>query len=332
MHSTDINHLPPAEQLEIMIKTMQPKLWAKCYPRMYENLGHWHSPKIPASVLAQAIVGHTMGYVAEHEHVSGGSMNQFLVAAKCLAHNVPTYFVPTSLLRAIEQTSPPPDLKWTELPLPHDGALFMFEKGGVHHPTDGEVAYASYGRIRTGEVIINPLDGNQKRVAEGGLLFATGTHMHPNFPLYDLAMSESASQHIDDVNKAGDRNPTDYVMVDGKTMELPMNPGDSDFNKWLSRLVIKIILFMLARPLDIQKGVCVRHIPAKKDRPARQFWSPTIIGGHYARQASEDLGGTHASPRMHWRRGHFRRQPHGEGRREFKTIWIEPMLIGEASS
>ena len=40
------------------------------------------------------------------------------------------------------------------------------------------------------------------------------------------------------------------------------------------------------------------------------------------------LGGTHASPRMHWRRGHFRRQPIGTGLIDYKIIWLEPCLIG----
>jgi hypothetical protein len=38
--------------------------------------------------------------------------------------------------------------------------------------------------------------------------------------------------------------------------------------------------------------------------------------------------GTHASPRLHWRRGRFRPQRIGEGRAEVKTIWIEPTLVG----
>lgn len=36
--------------------------------------------------------------------------------------------------------------------------------------------------------------------------------------------------------------------------------------------------------------------------------------------------GTHASPVMHWRRGHYRRQRYGPGNSQFKTIVIEPVL------
>lgn len=42
----------------------------------------------------------------------------------------------------------------------------------------------------------------------------------------------------------------------------------------------------------------------------------------------EDDGGTHRTPRAHWRRGHWRRQRHGAGSREIKLIRIRPALIG----
>jgi hypothetical protein len=41
-------------------------------------------------------------------------------------------------------------------------------------------------------------------------------------------------------------------------------------------------------------------------------------------------GGHHAPPRLHWRRGHVRRQRYGIGRRRTKTIWVAPVLVGDA--
>lgn len=37
--------------------------------------------------------------------------------------------------------------------------------------------------------------------------------------------------------------------------------------------------------------------------------------------------GTHASPRPHWRRGHFRRVPWGQGRAARKLVFIRPTLV-----
>lgn len=41
----------------------------------------------------------------------------------------------------------------------------------------------------------------------------------------------------------------------------------------------------------------------------------------------QDLGGTHASPKSHWRRGHWRMQPFGKGLTEKKRIFIRPIFI-----
>jgi hypothetical protein len=37
--------------------------------------------------------------------------------------------------------------------------------------------------------------------------------------------------------------------------------------------------------------------------------------------------GTHASPRQHWRRGHWRTAP-----KSGKKVWIDPMLVGDETN
>lgn len=60
---------------------------------------------------------------------------------------------------------------------------------------------------------------------------------------------------------------------------------------------------------------------------------PRWIGKNYQikseRRQTSKRGGTHASPRAHWRSGHFRRLEPGEGKKwtEQKTLWIEPIFI-----
>jgi len=52
-----------------------------------------------------------------------------------------------------------------------------------------------------------------------------------------------------------------------------------------------------------------------------------LFGYHYIDlpddvSSEEALGGTHASPRRHWRRGHIRRCKN-------KIVWIKPQLVGK---
>ena len=46
-----------------------------------------------------------------------------------------------------------------------------------------------------------------------------------------------------------------------------------------------------------------------------------------AKKITRSLGGTHASPLMHWRRGHWHTYKVGKGRAEEKLNWVEPVLV-----
>lgn len=59
-------------------------------------------------------------------------------------------------------------------------------------------------------------------------------------------------------------------------------------------------------------------------------FSHHLVRLNVPRYDSEGLGGHHAPPRLHWRRGHIRRQRFGRGRGQIKKIWIAPMLVGSA--
>ena len=59
---------------------------------------------------------------------------------------------------------------------------------------------------------------------------------------------------------------------------------------------------------------------------------PRWIGKNYKIKSEQSVtteSGTHASPRTHWRRGHWRCIEPGEGKqwKESKRLWIEPVLI-----
>lgn len=329
-----MNHdLPGYTFLQDMLERQLPDLWKLCYPRVYENLGKWHSPKIPATVFGQAIVGHAYARRRHQDMATAGTLNQYTVAQLCLEHRIPTYFIPTAVLHALEQTAPPPDLKWTELHLPHPGCVFMFEHGAVRHPREGEIAYFAYGRMRSNCRFVNQMDPSitdNVPAQGGGIIFSTATHQFQGMPLYDLSMSEKVSESLGDIAKAADRYARNVTIKDGLSMEIPITPEDSTFNKWMAATVFKIILLMLARPEVIAHGQKVNEVRNKKTGKTTEFWAPTIIGRHW-RPERQEPEGTHASPRMHWRRGHFRQQPHGPNRSQVKTVWIEPMIVAAPS-
>jgi len=94
----------------------------------------------------------------------------------------------------------------------------------------------------------------------------------------------------------------------------------------LAALVFGTFMALTVKPQLNSPMSLVKVVPAKLDRPRREYWSPNIVGKFYTPPKHAPQG-THASPRMHWRRGHFRHQPFGPGRQERKVIWLEPMLV-----
>jgi hypothetical protein len=101
-----------------------------------------------------------------------------------------------------------------------------------------------------------------------------------------------------------------------------MAATDGDLLERATRLVVNALLATTARPESIIQGS--RLCEGKGNH--RELWSPNYIGKMY-QSRSEPASGTHASPRSHWRRGHFRNQPYGTGLASHKIIWIEPVFI-----
>lgn len=63
---------------------------------------------------------------------------------------------------------------------------------------------------------------------------------------------------------------------------------------------------------------------AQGKRPTYE-WRTVIIEPQKSRQITVDHGGTHASPRLHDRRGHLRRLRSG------KNVWVRPCKVGNAA-
>jgi hypothetical protein len=103
----------------------------------------------------------------------------------------------------------------------------------------------------------------------------------------------------------------------------------ADFNEYLQAIFLRLILIMECRPELVEKEAQVVKVNKgfAKDK-TKDFYEPLWIGRNYAiRRDVQDKGGTHASPRVHWRRGYLRNQPYGEGRQQRKLVWIEPVLV-----
>jgi len=115
--------------------------------------------------------------------------------------------------------------------------------------------------------------------------------------------------------------------------EQRFNPKeDKEFANRVFMFVIKLLLVMTARQSYVEVGECLRKEKVKHGRTRDGLWAPNYIGRSYKVQSEGTGEGTHASPRLHWRRGHIRHQCHGKGRLLTKVIWIEPCIVGAKES
>lgn len=164
------------------------------------------------------------------------------------------------------------------------------------------------------------------------LPFQAASFILPKGGLYDSELGEVAHVDYCRVEIDDEQNPKLVFIIS------MCNPtGAGGISEWLMTddpipsgpehmyaVVFNLLFAMAARPEYVESG---RRFGVHK-KSKSELWTPNIIGRKYATKRDPNAEtGTHASPRMHWRRGHFRQQAFGIGRTEHKIIWIEPMLV-----
>jgi hypothetical protein len=106
--------------------------------------------------------------------------------------------------------------------------------------------------------------------------------------------------------------------------DVPVDANDETFTAAAVSLLFGIILVMLARPTLVERNAR----PIKRTKKGSEIWRPNVIGRQYRiiRERAPEYG-SGISPRMHWRRGHWRNQAYGEQFGLRREIWIEPILV-----
>jgi hypothetical protein len=317
-----------------LMESQHPDLWKVCYPKIYQNTGRYGSPKMAAAAMVMA-----SGWI-EYDHFTnapGSAKAIYFAASKAKQNNMPTLFVAPELLTAVSQTRPPGELRWMDIKLPFEAGVFCLPVGALKHPDGHSADIIGWARIGKNDVLkLSP------RCPEARLhhdLFVTWTCIaDEKFSFFDSSLNGDTSPCIEDWNASGEPGS----IVNTKTGEtrplhretiydIPLAGGEEDFLHQVRGLVFNLLLALDARPELLTRGGRVKGV---KTKSGLEIWKPNIVGKTYKFEregvTAVAVGGSgHASPRLHWRRGHYRRQHYGMGRTEIKTIWIEPTLVGE---
>lgn len=330
------------QYVDVELKEKEPKTYNACYPRRITQPGGFASSRFFTGTLRHSLSMGLWPEVSMLPHITC-----YLHTFKQLEMGVPTYFVRSEFAQAVANTSPPEDFSFGDIKWPLDAMLFVL-------PTDFSLKYfgclcpyVSICRIPAGEYpkcvklpqtdfptsLLNPLRNDADRFTAVYPVYSKDSSV----PV-DFTGAFNMNHTIADIDPAPEHDATfwEEQVMEHKVeedSEVPSGEAQTIFQRKVNHFAVKLMLALTARPNMIQPGVMTRKakiIKQKHPKTVDALWSPNTVGWEYraVRVDSGNGGGTHASPRMHWRRGHLRNQAYGEKSLLLrKVIWIEPVLI-----
>lgn len=342
---------PAIETFLTRLPVLHPQTYKAVYPRRITPPGGYLNPKYFSVSLWSAL---EVGFKSEMSmlpHITG-----LMNALTMLEHRVPTYFVRSEFAQAVTQTEPPADFKFGEIKWPMPAMLLVL-------PTDFSMRYfgfmvpfISVSRGMVGnypemfknlpkcEMPIHAVHPVENRMERFNIVYPV--YSENNTPVdytgsYPMTLNVSQMDQVpyEDatyMEETSLRQEFGKYDLDRTQPDLPAE-GEQEriFNLKVQSFVVKLMLALTAQPNFITVGTQSRKKKVKHGRVRDEIWHPNLIGWEYkAKRVPTEggEGGTHASPRMHWRRGHMRNQPYGPKpwteTTSKRLMWIEPVLIG----
>lgn len=220
--------------------------------------------------------------------------------------NVPLVWVYPDLCRDMLETKPDESVLFADIQLPDKAGCFMLPKG-IIDPIEIQ------GKMF--ELIAIPwqIDRTMKVIHIGTALASIG----------------------EDFNKSSFAMPAIIARLNVTPHEIleSFRAAESRYNH-IPFVAMQLFLNFIA----VQTSLPEMYVPAGdrfQEQPAKNkkrglrvgVWHPAKLGEKY-RRPEKPADGTHASPRLHRVLGHFTNQPHGEGRKLRKLVWIKPYWRG----
>jgi len=243
---------------------------------------------------------------------------------KLRATDGPTFFLSNELIDALDRTDVENAMPMEELRFPHEAMLFVLPTSRRFAEINGVFGSNSYITMFTISQMDHVKYGKSYIVT---FLDCEGVTSHAHYPCqgtYESQMSEFGKDFYCSTNDAFEAFKREFGVE--------VSPSQLEADKWQNGMVVRMawkILCAMNCTNDIVRvggGVC-REARTKKGKTRPALWNPIILDlGERIHTEGEDSSG--AGVRLHWRRGHFRRQVCGVGRSQRKTMWIKPHKVG----
>lgn len=296
---TDLEEIfPPAflvpAQATKTLKNKYPEIYKKFFPRIYNGTDKFEDWKRPHLIAAAHWLGTTSKRgLAYYEGVQAGT-NAIQHTLRWYSCGLPCFFVSPAFYDAVRQTEVPANFDFNEMKWPFDSYTFILPKGVLFYK-DIPVPYIAVSVCTKN--VANEL-GEIKGSGWEKIIVTTSfgtSYFAPGFALSEL--SKFYQMEPDTF-----RNMADQAEMCSGEFEV----NDAAFTLLLLKLALKLTIVMEAAPEHVERGHKIKSVV--KHNVRREVWSPNIIGRKFQVKLTDGSAGTHASPRMHPRRGHFRQQ------------------------
>ena len=290
-------------------------------PRRILTPPGYHSPKCVSAGLFTLLGNRVLKAAAGLPQIPT-EIAAHVIAYQVIRYRVPIYFIDEEFVRAVTATDLSHDLILEDLHWPMLALVVGFPARFMQEYLGRDVCYVYAANCGAGDYSLPALPGcptitvPKPKVAWKFYSWQDGN-------LESFVSSYFTQDRVDET--IHNYSYTNYTGIKDEAGIAT----DKEVTDRLSALMLKLLVILNTRPQFVEQGRGVRPQKIKHGRVKHhELWSPNVIGRCY-RTLRDDRGGTtHASPRVHWRRGSVRNQPHGPHRSLRKPVWIQPVLVG----
>jgi hypothetical protein len=226
------------------------------------------------------------------------------ICYRVLECGVPVYFVSDDFARAVAATRLPDDFTFGDLNWPHDGMVVGWPQKFIREYTGRELGYVFAANCPAGSYhppglpqmpVIEVPEGRSKI----GWFYHAWANGRPECFVSAYLTRDKLAESV-----AG------YVYTDYMSEGPAKVEADKALTERVSALMLKLLVIVNLEGSFITVGGQERPGRVRRGKVARsELWEANFIGRGY--RLTQESSGTHASPRMHIRRGHVTWQATG---------------------
>lgn len=287
---------------DMLVDEIAPEHMRIIEPRRYSVPGGYKSLKqLVVSLYSHVFLGYMTRPGDQASYVGN------MVAYNLVDYDVPIYFVDEHFVRALAATSLPEGVKVKDIAWPLPALCFALPLQFTRECLGRDVGFVSLTRADAGDHFCKKYPPAIKVTNSHSQACVFTTLFDPEGGPTDYFAVLSNEDYVD-------RNDFQYMDFSSFAGPFKREPeekekDDQKFITNLSSLVVKLLMAMMVRPAVVVRGHAKKKIHCGNGKI--EMWDPHWIGRGYRiirQQATGTPEGTHASPRLHFRPGHYAHQ------------------------